>query len=344
MAFVCASHRDVGAHERARYALALRSGSAPPLSSEGGVTQISSATAPSSPQTLTWRYAAHRVVVLVDVRRSTRDWVDGVVGALDGVLSALTSGPLDGAPPPTLHVSVVLGARLGAPTRVLVQGWRLRVGEPAAALRAHVRRQAVGAAEADASSPPPPPHAAPPHGLHAMADLALFCLSLLPAHASPSLAVLTDGVGAPLDEPLLALRQADVQLLVLLLAPPAALEAPLGLLADADAHRVAAESAGGVLLRCPPPPPRGARASRAPPPPRSRARSSAAPPRSTTPPRRCWAPRCRRRRCGRSRRRSPPTSRRRGRTESASTRTSCRAASPSPTCCTRASPTASACC
>ena len=114
MAFLCASHRDVGAHERARYALALRSGSAPPLSSEGGVTQISSGTAPSSPQTLTWRYAAHRVVVLVDVRRSTRDWVDGVVGALDGVLSALTSGPLDGAPPPTLHVSVVLGARLGA--------------------------------------------------------------------------------------------------------------------------------------------------------------------------------------------------------------------------------------
>ena len=108
MSFVCASHRDVGAHERARYALALRSGSAPPLSSEGGVTQISSGAAPSSPQALTWRYAAHRVVVLVDVRRSTRDWVDGVVGALDGVLSALTSGPLDGAPPPTLHVSVVL--------------------------------------------------------------------------------------------------------------------------------------------------------------------------------------------------------------------------------------------
>ena len=44
----------------------------------------------------------------------------------------------------------------------------------------------------------------------------MLCLTLLPSSAAPALAILTDAVGAPLDAPLLGLRQRDVSVVLML--------------------------------------------------------------------------------------------------------------------------------
>ena len=58
-------------------------------------------------------------------------------------------------------------------------------------------------------------------GMHGIVDEALFCLSLLPATAAPSVLLLSDAVASALGSPSLPLRQADVCLIVVLLTPSA---------------------------------------------------------------------------------------------------------------------------
>ena len=300
-----------------RYALALR-GSAP-LYLRGSVTQIRAAPRLLATHTLTWRHA-HRVVVLVDVRRSTRDWVDGVVGARRRALGAHLR-PARQRAAAHAHVSVVLGARLGAPTRVLVQN-----GGSAWASR---RRRCARTCGGGRSAPPRPTRrrrrrrrTPPPHGLRDGRPRALLPSAARTQRRSPCSPRRRRAArrAAPRAPP------ADVSSSSSSSRRPRA-EAPLGLLADADAA-ASPPSAGGVLLRCPPPPPRGSLRPLA----RRRRRGRAPLPHRRARRRRRTAAgsRCRRRRCGRSRRRSPPTSRRRGPRER-SARTSCRAASPSPT-------------
>ena len=74
-----------------------------------------------------WLYAEHRVVVLIDARRHCL--LQQVGSRLETLLGSLAAGPrLGDALQPTLHVSVALAARAGAPLRILLQGYRHRCG------------------------------------------------------------------------------------------------------------------------------------------------------------------------------------------------------------------------
>ena len=238
-----------------------------------------------------WLYAEHRVVVLIDARRHCL--LQQVGSRLQTLLGSLAAGPrLGDALQPTLHVSVALAARAGAPLRVLLQGYRHRCGDPAEPLCAAAQQQLrlaareprrrdsgrTGGGGGGGGAVPSVLHG---HSLHQTVEQGLFCLALLPAAACPALALLTDCVGAPLDAPLLPLTQRDVGLLVVRLPPPAAAGrvaanctaadrggsgggggerrrgqlAELGLLVDAASHQFAAEGAGGLLLELPEPGP-----------------------------------------------------------------------------------------
>ena len=254
--------------------------------------QLVSAPLASSAGRIGWLYAEHRVVVLIDARRHCL--LQQVGSRLETLLGSLAAGPrLGDALQPTLHVSVALAARAGAPLRVLLQGYRHRCGDPAEPLCAAAAQQlrlaareprrrdsgrAGGGGSGGSGAVPSALHG---HSLHQTVEQGLFCLSLLPAAACPALALLTDCVGAPLDAPLLPLTQRDVGLLVVRLPPPAAAGraaanctaadrggsgggggerrrgqlAELGLLVDAASHQLAAEGAGGLLLELPEPGP-----------------------------------------------------------------------------------------
>ena len=210
--------------------------------------------APSAPPAR-WLYRESRIVVLLDLRRGSLMWSWQVHRVLECVLTSLAAGPVGapqpaGLPPLTLHITVALGAREGWPMRVLVQGYRLRCGEPVFALREEVGEQLRLALSATEPAAPVP---AVGRGLHGCVRDGLFCLSLLPPSAAPALAVVTDAVGAPLDAPLLSLRQLDVALLLVLCpehqsALAGGAHAPFGLVADLGAHHLAAEMAAGLLL------------------------------------------------------------------------------------------------
>ena len=263
-----------------------------------GVTQISN-TAPSC-CALTWRQA--RSGCAVGDARSTRD--SRRRRRARRRASALSARSTARRRPRSTCRSC------SAPTSTRRRGARAGLAAPRGRRRAARarRRQAVGAAEAGRRRRRrrrTPRRRRPPRDgrPRALLPLALPHWQIL--------AVLTDSVGAPLGEPLLA--PARPTSLVLLCA--AAASGALGC-SPRDACRVAAEApavcSSAARRRRPRLAAPLARRRR-----RDRARAPLpAPPRSTTPPRRCWAPRCRRRRCGRSRRRSPPTSRRRGRTAS----------------------------
>ena len=87
-----------------------------------------------------WLYAEHRVVVLIDARRHCL--LQQVGSRLETLLGSLAAGPrLGDALQPTLHVSVALAARAGAPLRILLQGYRHRCGDPAEPLVAAAQQQ-----------------------------------------------------------------------------------------------------------------------------------------------------------------------------------------------------------
>jgi len=223
-------HRTLGPLDRALWLLGAqqRRAAGQPLPPPPPDARIVSAPR-EEPSSVGWLYQEHRVVVLIDARRHCL--LQQVGAQLDTLLESLAAGPrLDAvAPEPTtLHVSVALAARAGAPLRVLLQGYRHRCGEPAAPLCATVREQ-LQLAVLDAPhrrsrrvrrGNGAAPAAAVPHSLHLCVEQGLFCLSLLPSEACPALALLTDCVGSPMDTPVLPLSQRDVALLLLRLPPP----------------------------------------------------------------------------------------------------------------------------
>ena len=218
-----------------------------------------------------WVYSETRVVVILDLRRDDLVWSRRAIEVLDCVLASLGAGPagdlqLLGEQLPSLavHVTVALSAREGWPLRVLIQGYRLRCGAPVDSLGRLVHEQLALALAEPAVTPDP---VASNRGLHGCVRDGLFCLSLLPAVAAPALAVITDAVGALLDAPLIALRQLDVALLIVLCMECSGvgghgraggrgsvgghgrrLIAPLGLIPDPSSHQRAVQLAAGLLL------------------------------------------------------------------------------------------------
>ena len=213
-----------------------------------------------------WLYLETRCVLLIDLRRGSLVWSRQPHEMIDLVLTSLAAGP-SSAPSKNrlkVHITVALSGREGQQLRVLVHGYCHHCGESAEPLCELVREQLRLALTL--CEPSMPTSAAFGRGLHSCVRDGIFCLSLLPTSAAPSLAILTDAVGSPLDAPLLGLRQFDVALAIILcmdvadhdpshtaLLPPGEQrdgDGAFGLIADPESHQRAAEDAAGVIL-CP---------------------------------------------------------------------------------------------
>ena len=148
-------------------------------------------------------HAETRLVILLDVRRAALLWSPQPHAALNAILASLGRAPTDVATAPgalASHVTVMIGSREGWPLRVLVQGYYQRCSSSVEPLRTLVHEQLRLALDDIAPAVPAPTTS---RGLHSCVRDALFCLSLLPARAAPTLAIVTDAVGSPLDAPLL---------------------------------------------------------------------------------------------------------------------------------------------
>ena len=212
-----------------------------------------------------WLYSETRVVVLIDCRRNNLFWSPYLHATLESVLSSLAAGPDTPEATadfrPMVHVTVALSAREGFPLRILIQGWRLLCGGPVEPLRRLLDEQICLALGAEMTEGATPTESA--CGLRSCVRDGLLCLAVLPASAVPALTILTDAISSPVDSPLLALRQLDVTLLLLICLDSLPSEhqsdteahrygrgdSLLGLAPDTEGHQRAAQLSSGLMLQ-----------------------------------------------------------------------------------------------